>query len=282
MKAADHFCWTKENGIQLLEIQPWKAGKQIYGCFTTRVGGVSTGNFDGLQVGLHVGDQTAHILQNRSRICETIGVGLCQWVAAEQVHGDQIAIVTASDQGKGSETKESAIPACDAMITNEHGIVLTTYAADCVPLLFYSPAGVVATAHAGWKGTVQNIAGKTIQQMQQRFGCLAEEIQVAIGPSIGACCYEVDEVVYQAFAKLNLTDVLTPVEGKEELHWMCDLWLANKQLLLRAGVSDENIFVSELCTSCRTDLFFSHRKEKGKTGRFMGIVYLPEHGFLGE
>ncbi|MBL0389468.1 peptidoglycan editing factor PgeF [Tumebacillus sp. ITR2] len=246
---------------------------RIIASFTTRHDGVSEAPYTSCNLGLHVGDDPAHVRENRARVGASLGLPLEAWVAGEQVHEATVTVVTEELKGRGSQDLESMIPATDALITNVPGIGLTTYAADCVPLLFSAPdVTAVGCAHAGWQGTVKKIAAHTVRALISHYGADPARMQVWIGPSIGPCCYEVDErvatQVRSAFPNA-VEQLLTPNENGR---WQLDLWQANVTALLEAGVLAEHIHREDACTSCRVDTYFSHRKEAGKTGRHAGIV----------
>ncbi|OGX60705.1 MAG: multicopper polyphenol oxidase, partial [Paenibacillus sp. RIFOXYA1_FULL_44_5] len=196
-----------------------------------------------------------------------------------QVHGNEIAVITENDMGKGRTDAEDAVQGKDGLITNRKGIWLTAFFADCVPLYFFDPVNeAVGIAHAGWKGTVLNIARNTAQAMQKQFDSKPEHILAAIGPSIQSCCYEVDNHVIQQVDKLleehAITDSSPYYIRKNQEKYMLDLQQLNKQNMIKAGILPMNIEISEWCTSCSTTMFFSHRKEAGKTGRMAAWIGL--------
>lgn len=241
--------------------------------FSTRLGGNSQPPFSSLNLGLHVGDDKDTVLKNRKTFCQAVGVNWRDMVAAEQVHGDAVHVVTDLDRGKGASDYATALSATDALITNIPGIPLSTYYADCVPIFFLDPVTpAIGLAHAGWKGTVARIGAKTLLRMGDVFGTSPNKCLIGIGPSIGPCCYEVDEYVKDKFMEQSWTSegIFKPVKQK----WKLDLPTANERALLEAGALPENIFVSNYCTMCRTDLFFSYRAEEGKTGRMAAVIML--------
>lgn len=257
-----------------LPIKEWNQTAQVVAGFTTRHGGISQGVYASLNLALHVGDEPARVVENRRMIAGQIGYPLENWVAGEQVHGDRVAVIGREERGRGAFRMEDALPACDAMITREKGIVLVTFAADCVPLLFFDPQRkAIGVAHAGWKGTVLKIAQKTVRKMQEAFASRPENIHVVLGPSIGPCCYEVDgkvhETVLAAYA-----DGERFFQESGEGKWRFSLWQANRSALEEAGVRPQNIRLFEVCTSCHADRFYSYRREK-QTGRHAGIIVLP-------
>ncbi|TXK72408.1 peptidoglycan editing factor PgeF [Paenibacillus sp. N3.4] len=249
--------------------------------FTSRHGGVSKAPYSTLNCGLHVQDLSEDVVNNRELIAETIGHSFDSFTYAEQVHGKEVIVVSELEKGMGRTSRESAIQAKDAFITNEKGIVLCALFADCVPLFFYDPVKqVVGLAHAGWKGTVLNISMATISSMTHTFGSRPEDIRAAIGPSIGVCCYEVDEVVGERVKELLSVieipseDGLNVLIAKENGKYMLNLQELNRKLLRQAGILSSHIEVTELCTSCSSHTFFSHRKEGGSTGRMMAWIGL--------
>ncbi|WP_308638930.1 peptidoglycan editing factor PgeF [Paenibacillus silvisoli] len=248
--------------------------------FSGREGGVSGMPWQSLNCGLHVGDVTKDVVRNRGLLTEALGWPFEAWTCAEQVHGNRVHLVKAEDRGKGRESRESSIADADALVTNEKNVLLTSFYADCVPLYFYDPKReVAALAHAGWKGTVLEIARLTAERMASEFGCDPASIHAAIGPSIGMCCYEVNDVVLDRVKplidgmKLDPDTILAPtVEGKARIN----LKELNRQIMIKAGILPSHIECSEWCTGCSTDLFFSHRMEGGATGRMVSWIGIKE------
>lgn len=238
--------------------------------FSTRMGGVSQGDWSSLNCAFHVNDNPQNVIKNRESIANTVGFPFDAWTSAEQVHGNEVYRVTVEDKGKGRFSRESAIQSKDALITNEADIWLTSFYADCVPLYFFDPVSrAVGLAHAGWKGTVSTIAAMTIQSMSDELGCRIENLRTAIGPSIGPCCYEVDDHVAQHFKQAGMTYALT---AKDNGRYWLDLKEINRQIMIKAGIMSSHIEISRLCTACHRQQFFSHRKEMGKTGRMMSWI----------
>ena len=213
-------------------------------------------------MGHTVGDDLAAVEANHARICQALGIGRSAIATARQVHGSHVALVGTEDRGRIS-------PATDALLTDTSGVALMLRFADCVPLLFYDPVHrAIGLAHAGWRGTVEGLARRTARAMAEAFGSRPQDLVVGIGPAIGPCCYPVGEEVAQAVrAALPDGDRLLRSWGDGTLRF--DLWEANRRGLAELGV--EQIEVAGLCTACHVDEFFSHRAEKGRTGRF-GVV----------
>ncbi|AZR73024.1 multicopper polyphenol oxidase [Anoxybacter fermentans] len=267
----------KKDGVQWLIFEHFAKYDFVVHGFSTRIGGVSNPPFITLNLAFHVGDDPKAVIENRKRFCQVLGLQLKDLTAGEQVHGDKIRVVTGKDRGSGAFEYDTAFPCTDGFITNEPGVVLSSYYADCVPLYILDPIQkAVGLAHAGWKGTVKRIGARIIEAMSKNFGTRAEDCLIGIGPSIGPCCYEVDEHV------INPLRVEFPyweelVEVKENGRWNLNLWEINRRVFIETGVKPEQIETSGLCTSCRTDLFFSYRAEGGKTGRMASIIMLKDN-----
>jgi YfiH family protein len=220
-----------------------------------------------LSLALHTGELSERIVSNRKWIEKAFGIEeKLDFVVADQTHSDNIHIVTAKET-KGWESIESAIADCDALVTDQKGVMLGVLTADCVPVLMYDPVReVVAAVHAGWKGTKAQIVAKTVEKMQEVYGCDPADIIAGIAPAIGSCCYEVGEEVAKHFF-----DVPQGYMPKGE-KYMLDLPFINKTQLIGAGLKEEHIELSGICTACETERFFSYRKEQGCSGRFMSLV----------
>ena len=242
--------------------------------FSTRVGGVSQAPHATLNIGFSRPDDPAAVLENRQRIARELGFSLNDVVVAAQVHGADVTCVKAEHRGRGAFGANTVLPAADALITAEPGMVLWAGFADCTPLLFIDPVHrAVGVAHAGWQGTLANIAGETVAAMVENFDSQPAELLAVIGPAIGPCCYEVDQPVIAQTEEIfgeQTGEVLLRALGRERPH--LDLWRANRLLLEGAGLHEERIVSTELCTACHSDMFFSHRREHGQTGRFAALI----------
>ncbi|WP_371370888.1 peptidoglycan editing factor PgeF [Sporomusa aerivorans] len=249
------------------------ADKGVTHGISTRLGGHSDQPFASLNLGLHTGDDAQAVWHNRQAFCQALGFAAENAVTAEQVHQDLVQLVTEKDIGRGARRYEEAIKNTDALITNAKAVPLMLFFADCVPVLIFDPvARAVGISHAGWKGTVAKIAQKTVLAMQDNYGSKPADCLVGIGPSIGPCCYEVDEAV---MSKLRdgfeqWENLATPCGER----WRLNLWEANRQQLKEIGVMDSNITISGVCTADNTQVFFSHRAEAGRTGRIGAAIML--------
>ncbi|HMM20383.1 MAG TPA: peptidoglycan editing factor PgeF [Selenomonadales bacterium] len=240
---------------------------------STRLGGFSKPPYASLNLGLKTGDEAEIVRLNRRLFCEAVGVDIARLVTAQQVHGERIHPVTGEDAGKGAENHAAAIADTDALISDVPGLSLMLFFADCVPVLIFDPVRrAIGVSHAGWKGTVSKIAQKTVLEMRGHYGCRPEDCLVAIGPSIGPCCYEVDETVINALQQNfpNWEELVLPRNER----WLFDLWQANRVQLEDIGVRPGNIELAGVCTATNTSLFYSHRAEKGQTGRLGALIGL--------
>ncbi len=215
------------------------------------------------------------ICENRKLLAQAVGFDVNDLVTGHQVHGSHVAVVTKGDAGKGALDAASRIPDTDALVTDCEGICLMVLSADCVPVLFYDPNHhVIAAAHAGWRGTAANIVGKVVKMMEQYWGSDPRDILAAISPSIGPCCFEVDEEVAKVF-RYSFPDMVHA--GVREGKYQVNLWGVNRSELLNAGLADSNIEVAEVCSVCSGKSFFSYRREGKAAGRFGAGICL-RHG----
>lgn len=263
------FVRRRRGGVSVWHVEDWAARGLLHG-FSDRTGGVSRGPYAALNLGLHVGDDAACVLENRRRLCQAVHVDAGSLVVGEQVHGAQVAVVTRQDKGRGAFGLDDVLAGVDALVTDVPGIVLFALFADCVPVFLFDPRRrVVGLAHAGWKGTSAGIAARTLETMAEAFGSRPEDCLAAIGPSIGPCCYEVGDDVAARFAALD--PALVSSHGRS---LRVDLWSANAKQLLEAGIPPEHITAARLCTSCLHEIFFSHRAQGGRAGRMAAFIGL--------
>ena len=238
-------------------------------CFSTRLGGVSTGHLESLNLGHHRGDDPDHVLENYRILGRAVGFVPEQLVFTRQTHTDVVRVVDGSNAGEGLfrpvETE------CDALITNTPGLALTVFTADCTPILLYDPVtGAVGAVHAGWRGTAAAIAEKAVLAMAREFGANPENIQGAIGPNIGQCCFETDLDVPMALREALGPQAEAFIRAKGNGKYMVDLKGANGAFLRRAGV--KHVEQSGECTACRPDRFWSHRRVGSARGSMAAII----------
>lgn len=241
--------------------------------FSTRHGGVSSGEFASMNLSFNRGDSRENVLENYRILCSAVGIDVNNLVLSRQTHTNNVLTVTKEHCGVGI-TKQS-FNDVDGLITNEPGVALVTQYADCTPLLFCDPVNkVIATSHAGWRGTVQLIGKVTVEKMQSEFGCDAKDIIAGIGPCILDCCYEVDEPVYNEFEKIPFMDMKKIFTYKQNGRYMLNLAEANRLILLESGILPEHIDITDICTCCSHEDLHSHRATGGKRGNLAAVIEL--------
>ena len=240
--------------------------------FSTRLGGVSEGEFTSMNMAFNRGDNPESVTENYKRICKSAGFDFDSLAASAQDHNTFVRAVTSENKGVGIY-KPRDLQSVDALITNEKGVTLVTYYADCTPLFFVdTKQKAIGLAHAGWRGTVGRIGEKVVNKMTELYGTNPADIVAAIGPAISVCCYEVDKPCADNFYALSDLDSSRFVFPKDNGKYMIDLLETNRQILVAAGVKNENITVSDVCTNCNSELLWSHRATKGKRGTMSAFM----------
>lgn len=266
--------------------------------FTTRTGGVSRGIYSSMNLSFIRGDDPGCVLQNYERIGRALGCDVKDMVASHQTHTTNIRRVTDADRGKGVVFPRD-YENVDGLITNEKGIALATFYADCVPLYFVDTEHeAIGLAHSGWRGTVGQMGAHMVKAMQEQFGTRPEKLLAAIGPSICQECYEVSEEVAEAFRELSASvhaeTILKEIKecgcyghkdgrerkvitrGRKEGKYQLDLWLANLIILRNAGIPLAQIEVTDICTYHNPEYLFSHRASEGKRGNLAAFLMLKK------
>lgn len=264
-----------DNGIvPLLKFSNLEETGVVKHGFSTRLGGVSEGIFASMNVSFTRGDDKQAVEENYRRIAKALGVEEKSFVCSDQTHTTNVRLVTGNDCGKGV-LREKDYTDVDGLITNEPGVTLATFYADCVPLFFVDPVHcAIGLSHSGWKGTVGRMGKQTILAMQEAFGTKPQDVVCAIGPSICQDCYEISEDVAQEFYREFLEHGDSILEAKENGKYQLDLWKVNAIILEEAGVLPQNIAVTNICTCCNPDLLFSHRASRGKRGNLGAFLCL--------
>jgi len=242
----------------------------LHGC-TTRDGGSSVGSYASLNFGLHVGDDPAAVMANRRKVAESIGVPLESFVFCEQVHGGEVAVAGEPERGAGTIPDRPPVARVDGLVTSAPGTALGILTADCATVYFVDQVHrAVGLVHAGWRGTAASIAARAITVMGAEFGTEPHELVVAVGPSIGPCCYQVGADVYEAVTTPNpaLSATFDP-SGDDR--WRFDLKHANQIIVEHTGVPTSAIHVSDICTACDRRLF-SYRRDGPITGRSLQFI----------
>lgn len=250
------------------------AGGVVHG-FSTRLGGVSRGDFASLNFSRTRGDDPAAVDENYRRMAAALGVDVKSMVLSHQTHTVNVRLVTEADAGKGV-VRERDYENVDGLITDVPGITLVTFYADCVPLYFYDPVKrAVGLSHSGWRGTVRRMGQVTMAAMAEAFGSRPEDTIACIGPSICRGCYEVGpevaEEFEEAFDRSRWEDIL---DRKENGKYQLDLWRANAIILEEAGIPKNHIHVTDVCTCCNPEYLYSHRRmgeRRGNLCAFLGL-----------
>ena len=265
------FRLAQKGPVQFFEAKELAELGFVVHAFCTRRSGVSQGEFASLNVGDLVGDKESSIIQNLNIIKDSFAIPADGLVMLRQMHGDRIIEIEEND------LFPLTVKEADGLITSRSGIAICIKTADCVPLLFVDRRlKVIGAVHAGWRGTALKIAAKMAGIFSERFSSRSGDIMVFIGPAIGPCCYEVDFPVFEAFSAIEgMEKFFSKRERKDR--WAFDLLNTNRFQLIKKGIPADNIYVADICTSCRQDLFYSHRAAKGhKEGRQLSFIMLEE------
>ena len=280
-----------------------------HGVFT-RLGGYSTTPYEGLNASYSTGDTFENVVRNRLLVLQALEIEEFPCATLWQVHGAEVATLDTErevwDDWRSDWAHRSYVleeqelvwtikprRKADALITRQRGVTLALSFADCTPLLFYDPVErAIGLAHGGWRGTARGIALATVEAMGEQFGCRPENIYAGVAPSIGSCCYEISETVYKLYMgelefdelptaekyreKVRESAVFSTKQLAERTSLRLDIRETNYNQLLMAGLLAEHVEMPGICTGCSTDLFFSHRMEQGKTGRFPVVLALRD------
>lgn len=254
-------------GVPLLTYPLLEKTEFVTHGFTTRMGGVSEGYCSTMNISTTRGDAPEVIEENRKRLARALGVNVEDFTYTHQTHTTNVAVVREEDRGKRfMET--------DGMVTNVPGICLVTFYADCVPLYFVDPVHrAIGLSHSGWRGTVGRMGQVTLEKMKEVYGTRPEDVYAAIGPSICQDCYEVSGDVIEEFQKSFSKSVWPQLFYKKENgKYQLNLWKANQLVLTEAGVAEQKIAVTNLCTHCNPEILFSHRSTGVKRGNLSALL----------
>lgn len=241
-------------------------------CFTTRYGGVSSGYLASMNIGIHRGDAPENVLENFRILARELDFEPERLVMTSQTHTDIVTTVGEKEHGAGLFAP--SLPDCDGLITMTPGTALVAFTADCTPILLHDPVtGAVGAVHAGWRGTAAGIGGKAVEAMVKSFGCDPENITAAIGPNIAQCCFETDGDVPQAILETYGPEAEQWIRKSGSKYYV-NLKEVNALSLRRAGV--ESIAISQLCTACQPDRFWSHRRVGQQRGSQGAIIVCKE------
>lgn len=247
--------------------------------FSTRLGGVSSGIWESLNLGGSLGDDPDHVRENFRRFCGAAGTDPARLVKNHQVHGELVRSVSSRDI-----ITDTALPGtfeADGLITDEPDLTLAVFSGDCIPVLLYDPVRhVIGAVHAGWRGTALGTAARAAEKMIHEYGCRGEDILAAVGPGIGPCCFETHADVPEGLRARLGTEAdpfIKPAPGKPGKYF-ADLKGINARWLERTGLLREHIAVCDVCTACRPDLFWSHRKQGLQRGSMAAVIALRPGG----
>ena len=258
---------NKQNDLEYLVAE----GISAPHCFTTRHGGVSTGSQSSLNLAIGRGDSLENVEKNLHILGDALGFDPQKLVMTMQIHSDIVRVVTDADCNGLCHRN---YPQCDGLVTNTPGVALLIFTADCTPLLFHDPVtGAVGAAHAGWRGTAQAIGARVVEAMVKNFGCKPENIRAAIGPNVGMCHFETDADVPNAMLESFGEEANAYIEKRGEKYFL-DLKAINALSIRRAGVT--HIEISDACTMCQPDRFWSHRVTRGDRGSQGALIVCGE------
>ncbi len=265
----------ERNGVTWLSYPKLEQTGLVVQGFSMRLGGVSKGIYASMNLSFTRGDEESAVMENYRRISRAMGFPLESIVTSDQTHTVNLRVVGKKDCGSGILRPREFFNV-DGMLTDEPGVTLATFYADCVPLYFVDPVHrAIALSHSGWRGTVRRMGQVTVERMAREYGTRPEDLAAVIGPSVCRECYEVGPEVVEAFrdefpAALHNRLFYRKPDGKYQL----DLWEANRQVLLAAGLREENIGMPGICTCCNPDFLFSHRASRGKRGNLGAFLML--------
>ena len=265
--------WHGEKAVPYFTFPAFDELPGIVHGFSSRLGGVSEGCLSSMNLSFSRGDEPERVRENFRRIAESIGFSEKDLVFSMQTHTVNVRRAGREDCGRGLERPVGYCDV-DGLVTNEPGVVLATFYADCVPLFFVDPVRhCIGLSHSGWRGTVGKIGKATVEMMTREFGSDPEDILAAVGPSICQECYEVSEEVIGLFRE-NFAEELWPklFYRKDNGRYQLNLWEANRLIFQEAGILPQHITVTDICTACNPELLFSHRASGGKRGNLAGFL----------
>jgi len=269
------FSWLNKNSIPYLQSSGLAACDFLAHAFCTREGGVSEDDYQSLNMSFREGDEEFHVLQNWNKLAGAFGIPMENFLVLNQVHRDGILVIP--PRGEYFTSREGLD--YDAIVTDRVHLAICIKTADCAPIFVVDPENkVIAAVHAGWRGTAASISAKVVRLMQNQYGSRPSALLAAIGPSIGRCCYEIEEAAADSFRRQkHAGDFLS--QGARRGRWMLDLVEVNRRQVLDCGIPEANIETAGLCTVCRQDIFFSHRGSGGVTGRQINFMMIKGDTF---
>lgn len=242
--------------------------KDIKHIFTTRFGGVSEGYYGSLNLAKNVGDKIDNVNKNRKVVMDILNLGNLSLFTTNQIHSNRVIIIEEKDRNKGRQFF------ADALLTSRRNLPLTMFFADCIPIFIFDPENlVIGLVHAGWRGTLSGIVKATIKKLKESYKSNPKLIEVAIGPGIQDCCYEVGKDM-ELLVSTNFPQFNNKVLFRRNSHLYLSLSLLNYYQIKEFGIPDVHIAKADVCTFCKQEDFFSYRRDKGSTGRMMALIVL--------
>lgn len=272
-----HLDEKQNNGVTWLSFPALEETGLVKHAFSTRMGGVSQGPYATMNFSFTRGDDPADVMENYRRMADALNVDLNRMVLTWQTHTTNVRTVTEDDLGKGV-IRDRDYRDVDGLITNRPGVTLVTFFADCVPLYFLdTKKKAIGLSHSGWRGTVNRMGAATLQAMKREFGTDPTDVLACVGPSICQDCYEVGaEVIEQFRENFDASHYETLFYEKANGKFQLNLWEANRIVLAEAGVPQNQIFITDICTHCNPELLFSHRRCAKKRGNLCAFLSLKE------
>ena len=263
-----------KSAVGFLTFKKLEEYKFIRHAFSTRLGGISKNEYKSMNLRINCSDQFENVIENYKLFCNAINIDFDSLTFTSQTHTNNVRLITSKDKGVGIH-KPQDMNNIDALTTNEKGITLVTFHADCIPIFIVDPINkAIGLAHAGWRGTASKIVQNLLNIMKKNYSSLSQNLICCIGPGIEKSCFEVDDLVIQKFKKSVISNQNKYVQQISNGKFLVDLLGLNKQILLDNGVNNKNIFLSDLCTKCSNDLLFSHRQTGDKRGTMAAMIQL--------
>ena len=273
-KTRDGLVCREKNGVPFLSFGLLEACDFVKQGFSTRMGGVSEGDCASMNLGFSRGDERERVMENYRRMAAALDMPMERMVLSKQTHTTNVRVVTEADAGNGI-VRPLPYTDVDGLVTNVENLPLVTFYADCVPLYFVDPVNrAIGLSHSGWRGTVNRMGLHTLNRMAEEYGTKPDQVLACVGPSICRDCYEVSLDVALEFRQAFGEKAELLLDEKTNGKFQLDLWEANRQILLEAGVREEHLAVTDLCTCCNPTLLFSHRASGGKRGNLAAFLCL--------
>ncbi|MDI9241739.1 peptidoglycan editing factor PgeF [Fusibacillus kribbianus] len=273
-KTRDGLVCREKNGVPFLSFGLLEACDFVKQGFSTRMGGVSEGDCASMNLGFSRGDERERVMENYRRMAAALDMPMERMVLSKQTHTTNVRVVTEADAGNGI-VRPLPYTDVDGLVTNVENLPLVTFYADCVPLYFVDPVNrAIGLSHSGWRGTVNRMGLHTLNRMAEEYGTKPDQVLACVGPSICRDCYEVSLDVALEFRQAFGEKAELLLDEKPNGKFQLDLWQANRQILLEAGVREEHLAVTDLCTCCNPTLLFSHRASGGKRGNLAAFLCL--------